>query len=91
MDSWKRLQESANQDRVRLVYVSTENPEKTVVLAKERGLLEPVLLSTGETLAKYKVKAIPTTLVVGPGGVIRQVWVGTLSEDALRTLGGTSR
>ena len=86
IENWKRLQSSADSRRRRFVYVSTAEPEKTAEFARDHLLQGPILLSTAATLESYRVRGIPATLVVGPGGVVRQAWVGVLSEDALHAL-----
>ena len=45
-----------------------------------------MFLAAGDALAGYKVVYIPTTMLIGPGGVVKRVWVGVLSEEALREL-----
>ena len=87
MSNWKRLQESCDPNRERLFYVSTAEGEKTAEFARDHALPEPVLLSDHEALTRYNVFSIPTTVVVGPGGVVKRVWVGVLPEDALDALG----
>ena len=48
--------------------------------------LDPVLLGNPAALSGYKVTHIPTTLVVEPGGVVKNVWVGQLPEDVAARL-----
>jgi thioredoxin-like negative regulator of GroEL len=45
----------------------------------------PVLLdSKHEVFARYGVRAIPALVIIGPDGVIRQQFVGSRAESALR-------
>ncbi len=88
-DNWKKVEAAHDPRRGGLFYVSTAEPEKTVDFAKNHSLPDPVLLSDPSALAKYKVDEIPMTILVGPGGVVKKVWVGTLSRDALEQLGVT--
>ncbi len=83
LDGWRRLSAAHDPAREALVYVSTAEPEKTREFARDHALPDPVLLSDAEALTRYKVQEIPATIVVGPGGVVKRVWVGVLSEEAL--------
>ncbi len=54
--------------------------------AREHALPE-VLIAGKEALARYKLEEIPTTILVGPGGIVKKVWVGVLTPDAVAELG----
>ena len=87
LEGWKRLFAAHDPVREELVYVSTAEREKTADFAAAHALRGPVLVSDAHTMATYKVLEIPATIVVGPGGVVKKVWVGVLSEEALRHFG----
>jgi peroxiredoxin len=82
IDRWKRLAEANDPTCNRMYWVSTADAERTRPFTERHALPPPVLIGTGEALAAYKVTHVPTTVVVGPGGVVESVWVGALSDDA---------
>jgi len=88
LESWSRLQAAHDPDRESLVYVSSAGAEATQAFASDHGLPGPVLVSGAQSLNGYKVNEIPATIRVGPGGVVKRVWVGVLSEEALRLFAG---
>ena len=54
-----------------------EDKERVQSFIAERGLQIPVLLDTkGQTASKYNVSSIPQTVLIGPDGVVKQVYVG---------------
>lgn len=53
----------------------------------EHDIVYPILLDKGNTIASaYKVRNIPTTIIVNPKGIIHDVYVGALSEEHLLQL-----
>jgi len=72
-------------DAVRFYGVNDEDTSTVKKFVKERNLQMPVLLdSRREVHTRYGVRAIPRLLVIGPDGVIRQHFIGSRSERALR-------
>jgi peroxiredoxin len=84
MTNWKEIEASGGERP--LYYVSTAGVEETREFSDEHLLNGPVLVGDAEALAEYKVGYIPTTLVVGPGGEVRRIWVGVLEEDTVAEL-----
>ena len=52
--------------------------------ADEESLQFPILLDPGIAGETYKVRLMPTTVLVDPQGKIRKVWRGVVSERTLR-------
>jgi peroxiredoxin len=52
--------------------------------AEEAGLQFPILLDDGSAGDAYRVRLMPTTVLVDPRGQIRKVWRGVVSESTLR-------
>lgn len=88
-ENWKKIEASQDASRRGMVYISTDEPEKTVDYAREHALGE-VLIAGKEALAKFKIEEIPTTILVGPGGTVKKVWIGVLTADAVAELGAGS-
>ena len=86
MTGWRKL-EQANAEQERGIYmISTAGEERTKQFVEEYDLDRPVLLAARNDLIGYKVAYIPTTMLIGPGGVVKRVWVGVLSEEDLEEL-----
>jgi peroxiredoxin len=65
--------------------VNDEDMSTVKKFVKDKDLHMPVLLdSRHEVHVRYGVRAIPTLLVIGPDGVIRQHFIGSRSEPVLR-------
>jgi peroxiredoxin len=82
MDNWRVLEQEGDSGCTRLFYISTADADSTRGFAADHGLLGPVLIAGQEDLAGYKVSHIPTTIVVGPHGVVQRVWVGVMPDGA---------
>lgn len=53
----------------------------------EHSIAYPILLDKGNVIASaYKVRNIPTTIIVNPKGVIHEIYVGALSAEYLLQL-----
>lgn len=86
MARWKELERTNVPEERQLYYISTTGQERTRRFVDEHGLDGPVFVAAAGALAGYKVAYIPTTILVGPGGVVKRVWVGVLSEEDLDEL-----
>jgi peroxiredoxin len=72
-------------DSVQFYGVNDEDTSTVKKFVKEKNLQMPVLLDARrEVHNRYGVRAIPTLLVIRPDGVIRQHFIGSRSEPALR-------
>jgi thiol-disulfide isomerase/thioredoxin len=61
-----------------------EDPQLVSEYADDFGLTYPVLLDfNGKVTELYKVSAIPTEVFIDAGGIIRAVFVGSLSPEIL--------
>lgn len=90
MAGWKVVEQADVEQARKLYFISTAGEERTRQFVEEYALDRPVFLAGADALSGYKVAYIPTTLLIGPGGVVKRVWVGVLSEDALEELQQTS-
>ena len=64
-----------------------KNDEMAASFARKHGLAFPIVLdSDGGVLSAYKVKAYPTTFVVDENGVVRDIVVGPMTLDFMKTL-----
>lgn len=72
-------------DAVQFYGVNDEDTSTVKKFVKDKNLHMPVLLDyKREVHVRYGVRAIPTLLIIGPDGVIRQHFIGSRSEPALR-------
>ncbi len=70
------LQRANKSIKVFAINVAEDKPTIESFM-KEKGLDLPVLLDTDDTLSDpYKIRGIPTTIVIKPDGVIQKVFVG---------------
>ncbi|MDH3283710.1 MAG: TlpA family protein disulfide reductase [Acidobacteriota bacterium] len=86
MANWQKLEDRYPSEDKRLFYVSTAGADETLEFVAAYGIAAPVLLPDDFTMTEYKITHIPTTLVVGPGGAVKEVIVGVLSEKAVAEL-----
>ncbi len=86
LENWSRIRQALDPARARLVYVSTAEAHSTTRFASEHEIPEPMLVADQGQLGKYRVFRVPATIVVGSGGVVKNVWLGLLSEEAVATL-----
>ncbi len=86
MKNWKRLEKRYPNEDKRLFYVSTAGADETRDFVASYGIAAPVLIPEDVSMPGYKISHIPTTLVVAPGGTVKEVIVGVLSEQAVAEL-----
>lgn len=59
--------------------ISTDqNPAKVRVTAKKKDMQYTILLADADVQRNYGITTLPTTVVVGPDGQVRNVHVGTM-------------
>jgi thiol-disulfide isomerase/thioredoxin len=84
----QRLHRSMDPEKFSLVSVNIDKAGNKEALIskylKERGYTFPVVLDNGETRRAYKVRSIPTMILVSPEGKVGFVHSGLLSEKRLR-------
>ncbi len=74
-------------NQVQIIGVDVQESAQTVAkFSAERGLTYPMVLdSQGGVAAAYGVTALPTSVFIGPNGVIRAVYTGAMSNLAMAT------
>jgi cytochrome oxidase Cu insertion factor (SCO1/SenC/PrrC family) len=80
------LQQFANQhpDATLLLIDSSDSAQAARAFVRSAGVTAPVLLDPdGATLSAYHVSYFPTTIVVGPDGVVRFSHTGPVDQTAL--------
>jgi len=80
------LQRFADQhpDAALLLVDSSDSPQVAQAFVRSLGITAPVLMdSSGATMAAYHVAYFPTTVVVGPDGLVRFSQPGPVDETAL--------
>ncbi len=79
-----------NNPDITLIGVSVDEqmgPAGVRATAQRLGADYMVLLDpTGEASTPYSVNTLPTTVVIGPDGVVRQTRIGTVSERQLERM-----
>ena len=84
--NWQAIEDSDLGDNRRVVFISTVDEERTRQYVADKNLRSEVLVGSPSVLDRYKVARIPTTVQVGPGGVVNGVWIGVLSEAVVAEL-----
>lgn len=81
MPFYRSLAKAAGESRrpLRVIAVSRESSSTLDAYVKENSL--PVWASYSEPRGFRKIRATPTLLLVDPTGVVKQAWVGQLSES----------
>ena len=76
------------KDRYRVLGIAVGDLEAVQVYAETHGLRYPVVIpaDTMSFASSYKVPSVPTTLLVGADGRVREVWKGLLAEDSYEVL-----
>lgn len=77
----------AEHPEVAMLGVAVDSGEAREVrrAAKRFGITYDVAIGTAGMVSAYDVRTLPTTVVVGPGGRVRHVTVGTMDgEDLIR-------
>ncbi len=65
--------------------VDTAAPAKVRKIAQSWGINYPVAIASAKLQRTYDISTLPTTVVVGPDGQVRDIHVGTMSERQLRS------
>jgi len=81
LPNWKRIERIGGPEGPRIYYVSTDEETVAREFAAEHELQKPVLVADSREL--HRVNHIPTTIQIGPEGIVRNVWVGVLPAEAL--------
>jgi len=80
---WRNVLNKVDSSRVEVLGVVSDQLDKQEVYthAEELGYFKtkvplPIMFANNEALARYKLVATPTTLLVGKNGTVEHVWVG---------------
>ena len=84
---WRDLLNRIDSNRINVVGIVGDREDKLEV-AKHANVLGyfktrialPILIVSNETLAKYKLTATPTTLLIDSNGRVEHAWVGKWDE-----------
>jgi thiol-disulfide isomerase/thioredoxin len=84
---WRKLLNEVDSTRFSVVGIvgARENKKAVSTHAEELGYFRtrtslPVVFLNDEALARYKLTATPTTLLINDDGKVERAWVGTLDE-----------
>lgn len=82
LEFWKKLYQNHNSGKLRIVGATNSDREKTEEFVKKFQLTFPVMIITDlKLLNKYKVEAVPQTMLIDNSGTVQKVWPGTLPEN----------
>jgi len=82
LDFWKKLYQNHGSGKLRIVGATNSDRNKTEEFVKKFQLTFPVMIvSDLSLLDKYKVEAVPQTMLIDTSGTVQKVWPGTLSEN----------
>jgi peroxiredoxin len=84
---WREMLNKVDSSRFEVLGIVSDKEDKSAVFthAEELGYFKtktqlPVLFVPNETLARYKLMATPTTLLISDTGNVEHVWVGKWDE-----------
>jgi thiol-disulfide isomerase/thioredoxin len=63
--------------------VDHTGPAKVRATVKKWGIRYPVAMASADLQRQYDVSTLPTTVVIGPDGMVKKIHVGTMSERQL--------
>ena len=63
--------------------VDTVSPSKVRRISRDWGINYPIAMAPGSLQAAYDISTLPTTVVVGPDGQVKDIHVGVMSERQL--------
>jgi peroxiredoxin len=84
---WRNILNKVDSSRVEVLGLVSDKLDKQEVYthAEELGYFKtkaplPIIFASNESLARYRLVATPTTLLVSKTGVVEHVWVGKWDE-----------
>ena len=87
MPDFERVHRLLGDDVAFLGVSQSDAPSASIDLARETGVTyDTAIDERGEFFRAIGGQGMPTTIFIGPGGEIAEVWVGQLSADALQGL-----
>lgn len=82
LDFWKKLYQIHGSEKLRIVGATNSDRNKTEEFVKKFQLTFPVMIvSDVSLLDKYKVEAVPQTMLIDTSGTVQKVWPGSLPEN----------
>jgi peroxiredoxin len=79
---WKKLYQNHSTKKLRIVGATNSDRNKTEEFVKKFQLTFPVMIvSDLSLLDKYKVEAVPQTMLIDTSGTVQKVWPGSLPEN----------
>ena len=63
--------------------VDTVSPSKVRRISRDWGINYPIAMAPSSLQAAYDISTLPTTVVVGPDGQVKDIHVGVMSERQL--------
>jgi peroxiredoxin len=82
LDFWKKLYQNHSSGKLRFIGATNSDRQKTEEFVKKFQLTFPIIIVTDlKLLDKYKVEAVPQTMLIDTSGTVRKVWPGTLPEN----------
>lgn len=89
LEFWKEIYQKHSSAKLRFFGVTNSEEKKTEDFIKKFQLEFPVLiLSDFSFLDKYRVEAIPQTMLIDTNGMVQKVWPGPLSENHKKEMEG---
>lgn len=87
MPDFERVHRLLGDDVAFLGVSQSDAPSASIDLARETGVTyDTAIDERGEFFRAIGGQGMPTTIFIGPGGEIAEVWVGQLSADGLQVL-----
>ena len=85
LDAWQKLSRDLQQRGWPVYWVSRDASGLTRRYAEQSSLPEKLILSDPSyyTYTQLDLQLVPRTIVVAPGGIVRQVWTGSLKPDVV--------
>lgn len=85
---WAELAKDLRQRGINVLWVSRDAVEPTRDYCKylEIPLANVIAAPPSSTFNQLGLQAVPDTIVVGSGGVVKRVWSGSLDRDASRAV-----
>jgi hypothetical protein len=83
MGNWKKTVAEQAGEGSRFYYVSNASAERTRRYVEPFDLRAPVLLGSPEELKGLRIRLIPRTIAIAPGGGVRGTWIGAPPQGAL--------
>ncbi len=86
LPNWQSIYER-HKDTYRFVAISDSPPGDTQKYVFDNNLTYPVYLPQDSNFRKeYQLAGVPETLIINSDGIVENVWLGLLQEDAMNDL-----